>query len=202
MATNERACLFEWFQNSIGSHREILVGSAPALLVQLKPLTLHYLDLILQEHGEVIQNQGLEELFAEKEADARPESEWSIADVREKIRRELDEKAISLDADNTNETVLGNWSEDLQWLCDALPFSDGVFVLIEDSLPNFLKRLLECETTSWESMEQSSVAHPVQEWLGRLALLTQHDSRDWEDERILKEAHLLIKEFNDLNSLV
>ena len=197
--SEQRACLFEWHQENIGSSRQILVGTPSSVFTELRSLVVQYLDLILKEHWEEIESQGLDELFDGEVEKGVPQSAKRVGDVRPKIMREMGEKLSVLETGHSNQTVLGKWLDDIDWLCDTLPHGDGVFIPIEDGVQQFCKRLLDYETSRWESIKTSVGGSPPHDWIRKLAILSSCSKYEWDKEENISSFFSLVREFNEKN---
>ncbi len=96
------------------------------------------------------------------------------------------------------QSVLGVWYDLMEWLNELLPGRNYVLISLEDSVPNFVRRLFTKyfarETVYRRDQSPQDIA-----WLGKLALLHLGDAW-WEHPDGLHFFSQMIEEHNQLFS--
>jgi hypothetical protein len=192
-----RAALLEWHQEHVGQAQLIFVAEdSHALLQEIRDDVLRYANSLTHHQAQLIDALDLSAIQRHFSSDALPERAWNHQDIQRLLRDLIRRKQEHLAAYSRYQSILGEWYDLIEWLNDLLPGKNHVMVSIEDSVPNFVRRL-------WDNYFDSETAYRRDQspqdvtWLGKLALL-QPGGNWWERPDGIHFFYQLVDEHNKL----
>jgi hypothetical protein len=166
-----RAALLEWHQDNVGQTQRIyLAHDSSTLLSTMREDILRYATLLYNRYASVIDVVDLSVLQQYAASGTTQPHRWTREDVKRLLHDLLQEKQEQLAHYGRYQSVLGVWSDLLEWANDLLPGANYVLISIEDSVPNFVHRLFEKYFVP-ESVYRRDQSPQDIAWLGKLALL-------------------------------
>ena len=192
-----RAALLEWRQAHIGqSQRIVAAPDAHALLLDIGDDICRYANSLTHHHAQVINAIDLSAIQHHFASNAGPQRAWNHEDIQRLLRDLIREKLTALSAYGRYQSILGEWHDLLEWINDLLPGNNRVMVSLEDSVPNFVRRLWD-KYFDDKRVYRRDQSPPDVAWLGKLALL-RLGGQWWERPDGLHFFHELVEEHNEL----
>ena len=192
-----RAALLEWCQENVGQAQLIFVAEdSHTLLANMEEDILKYANLLYNRFATTIDAVDLSVVQQHYSSDAPPDRAWNHEDIQRLLRDLIHEKQESLETYGRYQSILGEWHDMMEWLNTLLPGKNHVLVSIEDSVPNFVRRL-------WDKYFDAEIIYSrVQSpqdviWLGKLALL-HLGGNWWERPDGMHFFYQLVDEHNEL----
>lgn len=192
-----RAALLQWHQEKVGQAQLIFVAKdAHALLQAMCDDVLRYANALTHRYAQVIDAMDLSAIQKHFSPDEAPGKLWNHEDLQRLLRDLLHEKQEHLSTYSRYQSILGEWSDLIEWCNDLLPGNNHMAVSLEDSLPNFVHRLwdkyFDVATVYRRDYSPKDVM-----WLGKLALI-QHGGKWWEQPDGVHFFYQLVDEHNEL----
>ncbi len=192
-----RATLLEWQQENGGQAQFIFVAKdSHALLQEIRDDVLRYANSLTHRYNQVIDATELSAIQQHFSSDELTDRVWNHRDIQRLLRDLIRRKQEQLSAYSRYQSILGEWSDLIEWMNDLLPRQNHVLISIEDSVPNFVHRL-------WNKYFDSEIVYRRDQspqdvaWLGKLALLRLGE-RWWERPDGIHCFYQLVEEHNEL----
>jgi hypothetical protein len=192
-----RAALLEWQQENIGQTQQIYMSQdSSTLLHDMTEDILRYANLLYNRYATDIDATDLSVIQQHFSSGEHPQNPWNHEDIKQLLRNLIQEKQESLAQYGRYQSTLGVWHDMMEWLNTLLPGENHVLISLEDSVPNFVRRLFEKYFDSKNIYRRDQSPQDVA-WLGKLALLHLGGSW-WAQPDGLHFLHQLIAEHNEL----
>lgn len=192
-----RAALLEWQQEKIGQTQRIyLANDSSTLLQDMTEDILHYGNLLYNRFALTLDAVDLSNIQQHYASRDRLDTRWNHEDLKKLLRDLLQEKQDNLARYGRYQSILGAWHDMMVWLNTLLPGENHVLISIEDSVPNFVRRLFEKYFDHTTIYQRHQSPQDVA-WLGKLALLHLGGAW-WEQSDGLHFLHQLVAEHNEL----
>ncbi len=172
-----RAGILEWHQENVGQAQLIFVAEdSHALLQEIRADVLRSANSLTHHYAQVIDATDLSAIQKHFSSDESPSHVWNHRDIQRLLQDLIRQRQEQLVAYSRYQSILGEWSDLIEWCNDLLPGKNDVLVSIEDSVPNFVHRLWE-KYIDVEMVYRHDQSPQDINWLGKLALL--HLDRSW-----------------------
>lgn len=192
-----RAALLEWHQENVGQAQLIFVAQdSQPLLQKMQDDVLRYANLLTHRYHQVIDAADLSAIQKHFSTDESPSRIWNHKDIQRLLWDLIQQQQEHLSAYSRYQSILGTWSDLIEWCNDLLPGQNHMVISIEDSVPNFVHRLLD-KYLDTETVYRRDQSPQDVNWLGKLALL-QHGEKWWERPDGLRFFHQLADDHNEL----
>ncbi|PON11774.1 hypothetical protein C2W62_43080 [Candidatus Entotheonella serta] len=192
-----RAALLQWHQENVGQAQIIFVAEdSHALLQEIRDDVLRYANSLTHRYAQVIDAMDLSAIQQHFSSDDSSARIWNHEDIQRLLRDLIRRKQEQLSAYSRYQSILGEWSDLIEWCNDLLPGRNHVMVSIEDSLPNFIHRLWEKYFDAETAYRRDQSPQDVT-WLGKLSLL-RHGGKWWERPDGMHFFYQLVDEHNEL----
>ena len=194
-----RAALLEWHQEHVGQTQHIYFAQDPSTLLQTMIEDVRrYANLLSHRYAMAIDAADLSVIQGYFASGAQPATVWNHEDIQQLLRTLLHEKQELLVQYGRYQSVLGVWYDLMEWVNELFPGQNYVVISLEDSVPNFVHRLVTKyfarETVYRRDQSPQDIA-----WLGKLALLHLGDAW-WEHPDGLHFFSQMVEEHNQLFS--
>lgn len=192
-----RAALLEWRQENVGQTQRIYLADNSAVLLQeMTEDILRYANLLYNRFAATIDAVDLSVIQQHYASGEERDKRWNHEDLQKLLRDLLQAKQDSLAQYERYQSIRGEWHDMMEWLNALLPGENHVLISIEDSVPNFVRRLFEKYFNHATIYRRNQSPQDVA-WLGKLALLHLGGAW-WEQPDGLHFLHQLVEEHNEL----
>jgi hypothetical protein len=192
-----RAALLVWQQENVGQTQQIyLANDSSALLQDMTEDILRYGNLLYNRFATTLDAVDLSDVQQHYASGEHLDNRWNHENLQKLLRDLIQEKQDSLAQYGRYQSVLGEWHDMMAWLNMLLPGKNHVLISIEDSVPNFVRRLFE-KYFDHATIYQRNQSPQDVAWLGKLALLHLGGAW-WEQPDGLHFLHQLVEEHNEL----
>jgi hypothetical protein len=190
----------EWHQENVGQTQRIYLATDSSTLLQhMTEDILRYANLLSNRYATDIDTADLSVIQRHFSAGDSPETIWNHEQIQQLLRDLLRDKQNRLAQYGRYQSIFDVWYDLLEWVNDLLPSQNYVLTSIEDSVPNFVHRLLTKYFVSKNVYRRDQSPQDVT-WLGKLALL-HLGGVWWEQPDGLHFLSQLIEEHNQLFGL-
>ena len=194
-----RAALLEWHQEHVGQTQHIYFAQDPSTLLQTMIEDVRrYANLLSHRYAMAIDAADLSVIQGYFASGAQQATVWNHEDIQQLLRTLHHEKQELLAQYGRYQSVLGVWYDLMEWVNELFPGQNYVVISLEDSVPNFVHRLVTKyfarETVYRRNQSPQDIA-----WLGKLALLHLGDGW-WQQPDGLHFFSQMVEEHNQLFS--
>ncbi len=192
-----RTALLEWHQENVGQAQLIFIAKdSHALLQEIGDDVLRYANSLTHHYAQVIDATDLSAIQKHFSTDESPARIWNHRDIQLLLSDLIRHKQEQLSAYSRYQSILGEWSDLIEWCNDLLPGQNHMVISVEDSVPNFVHRLLD-KYFDAETVYRRDQSPQDLNWLGKLALI-RLGGKWWERPDGLHFFYQLMGEHNEL----
>lgn len=191
-----RAALLKWHQANVGQTQLIFVAAdSHALLQAMRDDVIRYANALTHRYAQVIDAMDLSAIQKHFAWDEVPGNLWNHRDIQRLLQHLIRQKQEQLSAYSRYQSILGEWSDLIEWCNDLLPGRNHMTISLEDSVPNFVHRLWDKYFDATMVYRRDQSPQDVM-WLGKLALILQ-GGKWWEQPDGMHFFYQLIEEHNN-----